>query len=257
MPPSGPMDHLSFRLGNRLLGNAEGTAGLEITLAGPRLRFRVSTAICLTGAGLPATLEGIPVPFWEPVTVPADAVLELASSTGRFAERRFADMPYQGQGHDLAVHIPARAYVADDGALLERLFHETYARNFNRTIPNLDEPRHQLLWQRLEAAKHRGVERKTDEEADLGSSRDEERVVVLVGKSQVGKSHVGKSHVGIRFGLGPPPAWIDVLGSADARRFPGTRGGASARCTRMRSAPGWFVAAPSGRRNAADADQGR
>ena len=32
VPPSGPMDGLSFRLGNRLLGNDEAAAGLEITL---------------------------------------------------------------------------------------------------------------------------------------------------------------------------------------------------------------------------------
>ena len=35
VPPSGPMDALSFRLANRIVGNAEGAAGLEITLAGP------------------------------------------------------------------------------------------------------------------------------------------------------------------------------------------------------------------------------
>ncbi|MFD6107990.1 urea amidolyase, partial [Nocardia salmonicida] len=31
VPPSGPMDDLSFRLGNRVLGNPEGAAGLECT----------------------------------------------------------------------------------------------------------------------------------------------------------------------------------------------------------------------------------
>ena len=35
VPPSGPMDDLSFRLGNRALGNPEGAPGLECTLAGP------------------------------------------------------------------------------------------------------------------------------------------------------------------------------------------------------------------------------
>ena len=39
VPPSGPMDSLAFRLGNRLLGNAEAAAGLEITAVGPTLRF--------------------------------------------------------------------------------------------------------------------------------------------------------------------------------------------------------------------------
>ena len=35
VPPSGPMDDLSFRLGNRALGNPEGAPGLECTLTGP------------------------------------------------------------------------------------------------------------------------------------------------------------------------------------------------------------------------------
>ncbi len=39
VPPSGPMDALAFRLGNRLLGNDEGAAGIEFTAAGPTLRF--------------------------------------------------------------------------------------------------------------------------------------------------------------------------------------------------------------------------
>jgi urea carboxylase len=30
VPPSGPMDSLSFRTGNRLLGNEEGAPGLEV-----------------------------------------------------------------------------------------------------------------------------------------------------------------------------------------------------------------------------------
>jgi urea carboxylase len=39
VPPSGPMDDPRLRLGNRLLGNAEGAAALEITLSGPTLKF--------------------------------------------------------------------------------------------------------------------------------------------------------------------------------------------------------------------------
>ncbi len=50
VPPSGPMDSLSFRLGNRLLGNDEGAPGLECTVSGPSLRFDFDTHIVLTGA---------------------------------------------------------------------------------------------------------------------------------------------------------------------------------------------------------------
>ena len=41
VPPSGPMDDLSFRLANRALGNEAGTPGLEMTVAGPTLRFNI------------------------------------------------------------------------------------------------------------------------------------------------------------------------------------------------------------------------
>ena len=50
VPPSGPMDDLSFRLGNRLLGNGEGAAGLEITVQGPTLEFGIETCVLLAGA---------------------------------------------------------------------------------------------------------------------------------------------------------------------------------------------------------------
>ncbi|MFE9094670.1 5-oxoprolinase/urea amidolyase family protein [Streptomyces sp. NPDC007264] len=79
VPPSGPMDDLSFRLGNRALGNAEGLPGLECTLQGPALRFTHATTVCVTGAPAPVAVDGAPVAQWEPVTVPAGAVLEIGA----------------------------------------------------------------------------------------------------------------------------------------------------------------------------------
>ncbi|MGR3873723.1 5-oxoprolinase/urea amidolyase family protein [Streptomyces graminifolii] len=77
VPPCGPMDDLSFRLGNRALGNEEGTPGLECTLQGPTLRFTHATTVCVTGAPAQVTVDGTPIPQWEPVTVPAGSVLEI------------------------------------------------------------------------------------------------------------------------------------------------------------------------------------
>jgi urea carboxylase len=79
VPPCGPMDDLSFRLGNRALGNEEGTPGLECTLQGPTLRFTHATTVCVTGAPAPVTIDSTPVPQWEPVTVPAGSVLEIGA----------------------------------------------------------------------------------------------------------------------------------------------------------------------------------
>ena len=39
VPPSGPMDERSFRHANRLVGNDDVTAALELTVSGPTLRF--------------------------------------------------------------------------------------------------------------------------------------------------------------------------------------------------------------------------
>jgi urea carboxylase len=79
VPPCGPMDDLSFRLGNRALGNAQGAPGLECTLQGPALRFTHATTVCVTGAPAPVTVDGTPVAQWEPVTVPAGATLEVGA----------------------------------------------------------------------------------------------------------------------------------------------------------------------------------
>ena len=82
VPPSGPMDDLAFRLANRLAGNDESAAALEITLAGPELRFGVDATVALTGAPMTATLDGSPVPYWQRVRVPAGAVLKIGAAQG-------------------------------------------------------------------------------------------------------------------------------------------------------------------------------
>ncbi len=82
VPPSGPMDDRSLRIGNRLVGNPEGAAGLEVTLSGPRLRFTAPTIVAVTGAPLAVTVDDHVVPQWAPVTVPAGGVLELGTVRG-------------------------------------------------------------------------------------------------------------------------------------------------------------------------------
>ncbi len=62
--PSGAADAISLRLGNRLVGNGEGAAGLEMTLLGGRFVFWEDTVFALTGSDFGATLDGAPVPLW-------------------------------------------------------------------------------------------------------------------------------------------------------------------------------------------------
>ena len=82
VPPSGPMDSLSFRLANRLLGNPESAAGLEITALGPTLVFNASTVACLSGAELTASLDGAPVAPLVPFEISAGQTLRLGRLRG-------------------------------------------------------------------------------------------------------------------------------------------------------------------------------
>jgi urea carboxylase len=77
VPPSGPMDDLSFRSGNLALGNPPGAPGLEATLDGPALRFSADTRVCVTGAPSLVTVDGEPAPMWEPVVVHAGSTLDV------------------------------------------------------------------------------------------------------------------------------------------------------------------------------------
>lgn len=82
VPPSGPMDDRALRLGNRLLGNPEGAAALEITMSGPTLRFNTDAVVAVTGAEIPLALEGEPQPMNTALRVPAGATLALGTLAG-------------------------------------------------------------------------------------------------------------------------------------------------------------------------------
>src|SRR6202048_5187091 len=65
--PSGAADPVSLRLGNRLMGNAEGAAGLEMTLLGVTFMFPDGAIFALTGSDFGSTLDAAPVTLWTPV----------------------------------------------------------------------------------------------------------------------------------------------------------------------------------------------
>jgi len=82
VPPSGPMDSRALRQGNRLLGNVEGCAALEITMSGPLLRFNTDAVIAVTGATIPITLDGEMQPMNTALLVPAGTQLALGTIAG-------------------------------------------------------------------------------------------------------------------------------------------------------------------------------
>lgn len=74
---AGALDGWSLMVANLLVGNAMGAPALEITLAGPALHLHRATTVALCGAAIAAEADGVSLPGWRPVTLPAGATLRL------------------------------------------------------------------------------------------------------------------------------------------------------------------------------------
>ena len=66
---SGAADPVSLRIGNRLLGNPENAAALEMTLLGGEFQFSEETAIAVTGSDFGAAIDGASLPLRAAVQV--------------------------------------------------------------------------------------------------------------------------------------------------------------------------------------------
>jgi antagonist of KipI len=78
----GAADTLSLRAGNRLAGNPDGAAGLEMTLMGGAFLFEDAAVVAVTGAEFGPTLNGRPLPGWKAIAVPRGAELRLGHTRG-------------------------------------------------------------------------------------------------------------------------------------------------------------------------------
>ena len=90
IPPSGPMDHLSFQHANSLVGNSENEAGLEITLNGPSLQFHSATTVAVTGAQILVELNGKPAANAQAIHVKAGDILKVGKISGAGARAYLA-----------------------------------------------------------------------------------------------------------------------------------------------------------------------
>src|SRR5262245_37238675 len=77
VPVSGAMDRYSHIVANRLIGNRDHDAALEITLKGPELLFEHDSVIAVTGAALTPTVNGIGIPLWTSLLVEAGSRLNF------------------------------------------------------------------------------------------------------------------------------------------------------------------------------------
>jgi len=68
----------------------------------------------------------------------AEPIVRRGAGAQPLTETRSAFMRYRGQGHEIAVQLPARAYLDEDAALLHRLFEDEYRRLYHRVIPGVE-----------------------------------------------------------------------------------------------------------------------
>ncbi|GAB3558501.1 biotin-dependent carboxylase-like uncharacterized protein [Actinopolyspora lacussalsi] len=94
---SGAADRSSLRLANRLVGNAESEAAVEITLGGLWLRARGVLTVALTGASFPVTVDGRAAASHTVLTLPTGSVLRVGQCRtgmrGYLAVRGGIDVP--------------------------------------------------------------------------------------------------------------------------------------------------------------------
>jgi len=96
VPVAGPMDPVSHRVANALVGNDSEAATLEITLLGPELEFEAERLIAVAGAEFEITLDNKPVPMHAPFIVSAESRL-------RFGARRRGVRAYLAIAGGIAV----------------------------------------------------------------------------------------------------------------------------------------------------------
>lgn len=107
VPPSGPMDPVSLRFANAVLGNPPGAAALEVTLSGPKLKFHRDAVVAVCGAALAVTVDSEPAPRWRALRVARGSVLAVGSAESDDAGAR-CYIAVDG-GFDAPVYLGSRA----------------------------------------------------------------------------------------------------------------------------------------------------
>jgi biotin-dependent carboxylase-like uncharacterized protein len=79
VPPSGAVDLDSLKLANRLVGNAESAAGLELLLGGLTMRANESCTVAVTGPATEVRIDGRLADSHQPVHLEPGAVLEVGT----------------------------------------------------------------------------------------------------------------------------------------------------------------------------------
>lgn len=79
VPCSGAADERAFRLANRLVGNPEGAAAVELTFGGTALCFHRHAWVAVAGAPVPLRIDGRAHGTHAPAHVPVGALVEVGT----------------------------------------------------------------------------------------------------------------------------------------------------------------------------------
>ncbi|HKY37766.1 MAG TPA: urea carboxylase [Polyangiaceae bacterium] len=200
IPPSGPMDSLGLRLANRIAGNEAGAPGLELTMSGPSLRFAADAVVALAGAAMAASLDDVPLAFFEPISVKAGQTLKLGA-VGAAGVRSY--LAVQG-GLSVPEYLSSRTtftlggFGGHGGRTLRRgdILHFGVAalRQAPRALPEALRPRVTRSWQL-------GVLYGPHGAPDFFTPRDIEMLL-----SSEWEVHYNSNRTGVRL-IGPKPEW--------------------------------------------------
>jgi biotin-dependent carboxylase-like uncharacterized protein len=107
--PGGALDALALTLANRLVGNDDNAAGLELTMGRCEFRLETGTRIALAGDDFGATLDG--VPFWPNWSVPVAAgqTLKLDGANAKSAKQGLRSWLAIAGGIDVAPMLGSRS----------------------------------------------------------------------------------------------------------------------------------------------------
>ena len=75
--PSGALDPFALRVGNLLVGNEEGEAGIEMTFMGLTAKVLTDLTLAITGADLTLKVNGRPLGLWQSHRVRQGDVLSM------------------------------------------------------------------------------------------------------------------------------------------------------------------------------------
>lgn len=106
IPLSGPVDPLSLQIANLLLGNDKSTAGIEVSMKGPTIKFHTPAIISLTGAKFKFKVNGKAAPMFAPIEVPANSTVKIGDAIGNGAR---AYLAIKGGLPDVAEYLGSKS----------------------------------------------------------------------------------------------------------------------------------------------------